>query len=796
MKLVRLKNMFTLPSLMVIVGLSVAIMAFQMLITSADLDLTFNESIPNHERIRQIAHRGLWGESTGNPLMRPFAETLCQQNPTIDGYGCISANQDPCYFLKRNDSYHKMEINTAYCSSGLLDLFSFKIIEGDISKFVNLNTMIVDRNTAKKFDLHPGDFFLKNLDNPGETVELVAIYDNFLYNTEFGQIKAFRCLGNKDIDVSTNWNYTYYFRQMEGAPLPPTDSIAQDGYRKMLYASQSDQTDYAQEDKEQQFGGMEMEFVPLDDLHFHSPIYGFHQASFKAASYGFIFFGSVILAMAFFNYVNFFFARIPQQLKSVNTRKVFGCSRPALILSMVLESAVFALVASVLSYVVGLIMTPYLSGISNDPDAATTEIGYKMLILTPIISMAVAMLVSLYPAIYITKIPPALALKGSFAHNGKNRLSRLLTGFQLVVSIVLIVVSIFIYKNNDYLLSYDLGFETDYMLTAQTNPKIAKNPDLVRDRLLQNPDIVDIAWASERFVKESRMSWSRSLIDDTLNTEAVFQVYPVSWNYPELLGIKMTEGRYFVESDSHNSQGTLIFNEMARRTYNLNLDTKLNDFGDCPTIAGFCNDFNFSPLNKDISSFAFYVPKDTTYLLQQLYIRIVQGADVHKTIKFVEKTLNEIDPNYEFLQQDVITFNNEIARNYFMYEAIAKLITMFTVMALLISLMGIFGMVLFECERRRKEIGIRKVNGATTADVLRIFNRRYLILTAISCIFALPLAYVVSSMYLSRFAYHYPMSLAPFALGLLMIIAIIVLTVSAASYKAANENPVKTLKTE
>ena len=787
--------MFTLPSLMVIVGLSVAIKAFQMLITAADLDLTFNESIEKHQQIRQIAHRGLWGDGTGNPLMRPFAETLCQQNPTIECYGCINAQQDPQYFLKRNNSFQKMEFETAHCSSGLLDVFSFNIIEGDVSKFVNQETMIIDRNTAQRFDLHPGDIFLKDLDRPSETIELVAIYDNFLDNTEFGDLKAFCCLGNHDIDVSTNWNYTYYFRQTEGAPLPPTDSTAQDAYRKMVYASQTDQPGFSQEDKEQQFGSFEVEIIPLDDLHFHTPIFGYHKGTIKALSYGFIIFGSVILAMAFFNYVNFFFARIPQQLKSVNTRKVFGCSRAALILSMVLESAMFALVASALSYVVGLIVAPYLSGISTDP-GADVEMSYRMVVLTPLISMAVAMLVSLYPALYITKIPPALALKGSFTHNGKNRLSRLLTGIQLVVSTVLIILSVFIYKNNDYILSYDLGVETDYMLTAQTSPKIANNPDRVRDQLLQNAEIVDIAWAAGQFVNDSRMTWSRSFLDDTTKSQATFQAYPVSWNFPKLLDVKITQGRNFTDGDSHNSQGTLIFNEMAQRTFGLTLDTRLNDFGNCPTIAGFCKDFNSSTLQRGISPFAFYVTKDTSYHLNQLYIRIVQGADIQKTIAYVQQSLNDIDPNYEFLQQDVTTFNKEIARNYFMHEAIAKLITTFTVMALVISLMGIFGMVLFECERRRKEIGIRKVNGATIIDILKIFNRRYLVLTAISCVIAFPMAYLVGAAYLSRYAYHYPMCATPFLLGLLMTIAIIVLTVSAASYKAANENPVTTLKSE
>ena len=262
--------------------------------------------------------------------------------------------------------------------------------------------------------------------------------------------------------------------------------------------------------------------------------------------------------------------------------------------------------------------------------------------------------------------------------------------------------------------------------------------------------------------------------------------------------MKITEGRNFTIADEQCANGAIIFNETAKKRYNLTLDSKYNGHtGENCDIAGFCEDFNYKPLQYSISSFAFYVfGKESWATLQQLYVRIAKGADIQETVDYIQKTLSEIDPDYEFLEQEIITFDKEVSINYTAENAVAKMITIFTVMAILISVMGIFGIVLFETERRRKEIGIRKVNGATVGEILFMFNRKYLILTVICAALAIPMAYVVISAYFSGYTYHYDINIWPFLLGVLLTATITALVVSSASFRAANENPVKTLKTE
>ena len=182
--------------------------------------------------------------------------------------------------------------------------------------------------------------------------------------------------------------------------------------------------------------------------------------------------------------------------------------------------------------------------------------------------------------------------------------------------------------------------------------------------------------------------------------------------------------------------------------------------------------------------------------MRKLYIRIAPGANVPKTISYIRETLTSIDPDYETQNSEISPYEQELAQQYRLEKIVATMITLFTTIAIIISVMGIFGIVLFDTERRRKEIGIRKVNGATVVEILEMFNRKYFILTAICSAIAIPLAYVVVSAYLGGFAYHYEINAWPFILGVLITMAITTIVVSAASFKAANENPVKTLTVE
>ena len=341
-------------------------------------------------------------------------------------------------------------------------------------------------------------------------------------------------------------------------------------------------------------------------------------------------------------------------------------------------------------------------------------------------------------------------------------------------------------------MSKEIGFNKDNLLTIWCPPGIVQKHETVRTKLLENPQISDITWTGEPIVRSQGSFWSIPSADDPEFTW-FFDVLDVAKNYCDFMGIKITDGRDFTESDAKDTTcNRMIFNETARKRMNLTTETNIE--GAYINITGFCNDFNYQPLQYDIASCALLVNEEGS--ISQLYIRYTDGADVKKVRDFILSTLTEIDPNFAIIQPELKTFDQQLKENYKGETEMSSMITIFTIIAIIISVMGIFGIVLFETENRRKEIGIRKVNGATIVEILSMFNRKYLILSAICAAIAIPVSLFAVSKYFEGFAYHYPIAPWIFAIGILIAVGITTLVVTAASFRAASENPVNTLKNE
>ena len=795
MKPVNIKTLFSVPSLLNIVGIAIAIAAFYVLVSIADFELTFNKSTPQHQNIYQLCYSMEGGQLT-NSNMRPLPEALGRALPSVERYGCITAGANNNMYVKQQGSYHQIEMMYLQCSKSLLDVFGFQIVEGDTSKLINSQQMVMSRKMAEKYNLNVGDYVKSDLQN-SEEIEIVAIYETMETNTEFGRIGGFRCLGDYNLDNPTEWSYTYYMRFVDGTPKPVFDSNMKEMLRNLVKTFYKDIEEVSEEEIDNEIGQFELEFVALDDLHLHSEIYGYHPRGDKSLTYTLIILAVFVIVIAFINYFNFFMARVPQRLRSVNTRKVLGSSRGDLIAGIVGESVIFTLVAMILAAAILFGIMPYVLDGKVDMDSIVYS-NYKALTITILTAIAASILTSIYPAIHITSIPPAMALKGQMTQSHDSIIRYLLIGLQVAASVALIICSIFIDRNNDYLRNRDIGFNTDNLLSTWATKKLAENRETVRTSLLQNPDIIDIAWTSQDLVSAGRMTWGRPNLENTEET-FYYSVCPVSWNFIDFMGIKMTDGRGFVESDEQCENGAIIFNETARKAFKLTTESRIQGhINDKCVLAGFCNDFNFRPLQYGISNFAFYIFGKETWgwTLRKLYIRTAEGADVKQCIDYINKTLISIDPDFEIQNNEIRTYEKEIAQQYQAEKQVEAVVTIFTVIAIIISVMGIFGIVLFDTERRRKEIGIRKVNGATIAEILTMFNRKFLILTVICSAIAIPLAYIIISAYFSRFTYHYDINIWPFVIGVILSMITTSLVVTGASFRAANENPVDTLKSE
>ena len=414
--------------------------------------------------------------------------------------------------------------------------------------------------------------------------------------------------------------------------------------------------------------------------------------------------------------------------------------------------------------------------------------------------------VSLYPAWYITKFSPAFVIKGDFSASRSGRILRYtLVGIQFTISIVMIICSIFVYRQHQYMLSRDMGFDKENLLTVDVPYEcISKfsmsgveqtRRNAFIDKLKENPQIKDVAFGSGIMVSDANLDGNFQTVSDD-GSLITFTSYPVSYNFLEVMGIDIVDGRNFSPSDEASETGALIFNKNASKNYGLTTDMSL--YGHIhqqkTEIVGICDDFDFLSAQHGVAPFAFVVYGKRVYNFPcHAYIRTVAGADIADVRKYIEKTILDISPNSDPEKIKVKFFSDELEFVYQREDKLSTLIAMFSFLSIVISIIGVFGLVLFETQYRRREIGIRRVHGASVGGILRMFNRKYLYIVAACSAVAIPVSYYIISRWMEQYVYRVEMSWWVYALAVGVILLITIVTVSLRSWSAANENPTNSI---
>ena len=771
-------------------GLTIAFAAFLLIVMQVDYEMNYDAMHSKSGRtFRLEANHGEFEHNAIHCLM--FSDAFVNSSAHITDYSYrypFYGGERYCQIDEVDDQGEAkvFKENFQLCLPNISDVFDFHMKEGSVECLSIPGSVLIPESVAKRlFDKQSA--IGKRIRMSGSSgwqpvsttiLTIGGVYKDFPGNTTV-QNRIYVPMDQLDLLKSSWQMYANEIYVTLDDPLNKEEVL--DHFNKTFDFAKS-QMGSAQE--------IALRLTPLKDVYYtHDTTFDFNPKGHRETNYVLLGIAFLILFIAGINFTNLTTSLIPLRLKTINTHRVLGCSIYKLRAISLIESIVICLI----SYILALFIVNDLSytPIANWVDADIRLSQYKALILlTALIAILTGCLAGLYPAIRSTSYAPALVLKGSFGLSPKGKKVRVaLIGFQYTVSIALIIVTLFMGLQNHFMTSSEqLGFNKDQVAIVNLTPEIyAKHKPQYIQKLKDYPGIEDVAFSVYELSKEDDMidlEYARHEDKDVF-----FKVFYASENFLSVMDIQVEEGRDFTREDLNKAQSDYFINPAAERDFHLHPGDRFND----RTVLGVSKDFRFNSCRIASSPFVFALNNDIPNPKLVSYIRFNSKTNLQEAVAHVRETLKEIDPTFPF----EISFYNTILNNLYQKEqTLGKLISLFGIMAILISIVGVFGLVLFETQYRQKEIGIRKINGATTGQILLMFNKTYIRIVSVCFIISIPIAWMGTQQWLENFAYKTPLHLWVFIVAFLIILSVTIGTVTFRNWQAANENPVNSVKSE
>lgn len=786
---IAIKNFITtlkrykIASLLNVAGLTLAFVALYIIMTQVYNATTFNSSIKDAERVYMLSpfneFFGGWQESIPNPVSYETAE----ERPDVECIASMTSYiNENVVWVNTPDGYDRRNASVVRCSSPLLDVFSFDILVGNADDFKQMNAAVVSQSAAERMGVTVGSVI--NLEEgelkPGTPLTVVAIFKDFASNTILAGKDIFRNDNRENGMDNSNWNYSVFLKMREGAD---TDAYTELWNKKFWEFNMARYAEYvaatgnemSQEELEKNLS-MPIRFVPMDEFYFGADWEDYPCGSWNSTM-TMLAIALVIVLVAFINFVNFFMALVPVRMRSVNICKVFGAGQWTLRRNFFFEAIGLVAIALVIAlYVVSVLDGGFISQFVEYPLA----VGRNGL--TVVLVVATALLMSVvaaaYPAFYITRFNASLAVKKGFASSKAGRVLRsVLLSLQFIVSMVLIILALVFSMQYAFMLRYDVGVERENLLEVQSSDLNMKSEVFI-SALENNPDIVSVTSVNNHLFGHTHSEQTRTIKGNTVEMNLWF----VRHNALEVLGIPLIMGEGFTKG----KPGVVITDYTSQAT-----GLGLGDTWDRFEIVGIIPHICFEGANKaKVNTMLKYWGQDT--YCQAYYVRLNRNVNVEAVCSEIRNIAKSVEPNAGDLYIEFA--DKAIAKVYGDTRKQTVLVAMFAFIAVVISLMGVFGIVMFETQHRRAEIAVRKVYGATSGSVVAMFNRRYLIIVALCSAVAMPVAWVISSRWLEQFVNRISLSLWLPVAVFVAVAAITAMLVTVRSMKAATENPADVVK--
>ncbi len=793
-------------SLINIAGLASGLACFILIALYVADELSYDRFNEKASRIYRINADIVFG---GNKLHMavtadPMGAILKKDHPEVEQYVRMYASSGAKLVKKRNAFIN--EQNVAHADSTLFDVFTLPVISGDTKNALNEpNTVVITESTAKKY-FGTADAVGKTIetnDNNSTLYKVTAVIKDIPHNSHFNFDFIFS-MDNADYQWGqfTSHNFHTFLLLKPGVNYKVFEKNFSQFIDKYVMPQVRQFMDIKSMDEMEKSGNkLEYSLMPLTDIHLHSdrfPELGVN----GSIQYVYIFSAVAlfVLLLACVNFMNLSTARSASRAKEVGIRKVLGTEKKSLIRQFLTESTLMAAISMVLAIIIVWATMSYFNDLSGKSLAITDLLnpGYFALLL--LLPLVVGLLAGSYPAFYLSSFKPITVLKGKMNEGfKKSSLRNVLVVFQFGTSIMLIVGTIIVYRQLSFIQTKKIGFNKDQVLVINNTYALGENATAFKNEISKMSGVSGATFASFLPVANS----SRN--DNTYSKEAVMDIksslsaqsWVIDYDYIKTLGMEMTSGRNFSKEYGSDSNA-IIINETAANVLGYDnpvgkkLYTNYQDRSGTRLISydiiGVVKNFHYESLKQTVGPLLFKLGNRTGATAFKISTANVQG--LVKNIESKWKTMASGMPfSYQFLDESFDSMYREEQRT-------GKLGLTFAVIAILIACLGLFGLATYMAEQRIKEIGVRKVLGASVSNITAMLSKDFIKLVLLSAIIAFPLSWWFMSKWLQDFAYRIDISWWIFALAGIIALLIAVLTVSSQAIKAALSNPVKSLRTE
>jgi len=788
---------FKAYSLINIFGLAIGIASCIIILLFVSDELSYDKHNEKAEQIYRVHTRG---KLLGNELNMavsptPLGETMVNDFPEVINSARLSYNAN--MLIRYNDNVFN-ETRFFWADSTIFEVFTMQFIQGDPKTALDEpHTLVITESLAKKYfgKEDPMDKIMNMEDGTAYTVSGVIkdcpTNSHFRYDL-FASLSSWGGGERNTYWVSNNF-YTYILLK-EGASGTGLQKKLPEFAKK--YAGPQLQQLLGITYDEAKTRGYVYEFLmqPLLDIHLNSHLdYEIEPNSDIRYVYIFSIIAVFILVIACINFMNLTTARSSTRSKEVGIRKVLGSNKAKLVKQFLTESILLAFFAVLIAIVLVEILLPAFSQLSGK-DLQTNYFNNLLAVPALIITVVfVGFLAGIYPAFFLSSFQPVKVLKGKPNEGRKSLLRSGLVVFQFAITIILFACTLVVFNQMKFIQEKKLGFDKEHVLVIQRAWALENHAKAFKDELLQNSKIISASNTDNLPGKLFGQTVFKPE-DAPLSQQYPLAIMSTDYSFSKTLGLEISDGRYFSEESTTDSTA-IILNESAVKFMDMKdpLGKRIvlpdDNQGRFFTIIGVLKDFHYESLHQHIRPLAVFLNRGQTAYLP---IRI-RPNDISKTLSFIETQWKKFVPGKPF---EFFFLDEDFDKLYQSEQKTGQIFTAFSVLAIFIACLGLFGLTAFTVERRIKEIGIRKVLGASISTIVFLISKEFLKWVLIANLIAWPVAYYFMNNWLENFAYRTEITFWVFIFSGVIALIIALFTVSSQTIKAATANPVKSLRYE